>query len=264
MRRGRSRRGRDTGRRQANFGARSGHQCRSETDVSGADRSRRASRRLSCADRRGGAGLVGLHRPSRDRFRPRHPARGVCQGRAEDFGITAMSATDPSAARLGHATLTLIKLLPQAEAQNWFPGDHDGGWKAWRQSPDYQDRKKKLGDRLIAAAEKVIPGLSSHIVYRDEASPVTLHALRLVEHGFDLRRPSGGPAEGRQEPDSGSGGRGQRNAWPGHRGGPDIGGFRGGCVASRAAGEAAIEARAVHEEGRLKRSAKARPYHVRQ
>jgi phytoene dehydrogenase-like protein len=43
----------------------------------------------------------------------------------------------------------------------------------WRQSSDYHDRKKEFGDQLIAAAEKIIPGLSDHIVYRDEASPIT-------------------------------------------------------------------------------------------
>jgi phytoene dehydrogenase-like protein len=90
-----------------------------------------------------------------------------------NIGITAMSMIDPSAAPSGHSTLTLITLLPQAEAKNWFPGEQAGGWKEWRQSQDYRDRKKQLGDRMIAAAEQVIPGLSSHIVYRDEASPVT-------------------------------------------------------------------------------------------
>ena len=90
-----------------------------------------------------------------------------------NIGITAMSMIDPSAAPPGHSTLTLITLLPQAEARSWFPGEQAGGWKEWRQSPDYRDRKKQLGDKMIAAAEKVIPGLSSHIVYRDEASPVT-------------------------------------------------------------------------------------------
>ena len=91
----------------------------------------------------------------------------------QNIFITAMSMLDPSAAPPGHSTLTLITLLPQAEAQSWFPGEQTGGWKEWRQSPDYRDRKKALGDTMIAAAEKVIPGLSGHIVYRDEASPVT-------------------------------------------------------------------------------------------
>ena len=87
-----------------------------------------------------------------------------------DIGLVAMSLIDPSAAPEGHSTLNLITLLPQAEAQSWF---QNGDWKEWRQSADYRDRKKAFGDRMIAAAEKVIPGLSGHIVYRDEASPVT-------------------------------------------------------------------------------------------
>jgi phytoene dehydrogenase-like protein len=88
----------------------------------------------------------------------------------QNIYIAAMSLIDPSAAPLGHATLTVITLLPQAEAQNWFK---NRDWKEWRQSPDYRDRKKQLGDTMIAAAETVMPDLSRHIVYRDEASPVT-------------------------------------------------------------------------------------------
>lgn len=87
------------------------------------------------------------------------------------IGITAMSLIDPSAAPEGHSTLTLIRLLPQEEARSWFPGA--GTLNEWRQSSDYHDRKKEFGDQLIAAAEKIIPGLSDHIVYRDEASPIT-------------------------------------------------------------------------------------------
>jgi phytoene dehydrogenase-like protein len=80
-----------------------------------------------------------------------------------------MSLVDPLAAPTGYSTLTITSLQPQAQAGDWFPAD----WKQARQAPDYQDRKRLFGDRLIAAAEKVIPGLSGHIIYRDEASPVT-------------------------------------------------------------------------------------------
>jgi all-trans-retinol 13,14-reductase len=55
----------------------------------------------------------------------------------------------------------------------WFPGGSDQDWKAWHQSADYAAQKKQAGDRMIEAAERVIPGLSQHIVHRDEASPVT-------------------------------------------------------------------------------------------
>ncbi len=88
-------------------------------------------------------------------------------------GIAMMSKLDPSAAPEGHSTLTLISLVPFEEAQPWFPESEAGDWKAWRRSGGYEQRKKEIGDRMIAAAETVIPGLSQHIVYRTDASPVT-------------------------------------------------------------------------------------------
>jgi all-trans-retinol 13,14-reductase len=87
--------------------------------------------------------------------------------------IEALSRIDPTAAPPGHSTIGIITLLPYVESQRWFPAESSDDWKEWRRSPDYEDRKTAFGDRLIAAAEKVIPGLSSHIVYRTDASPVT-------------------------------------------------------------------------------------------
>ncbi|CCE12069.1 putative phytoene dehydrogenase and related proteins; membrane protein [Bradyrhizobium sp. STM 3843] len=89
-------------------------------------------------------------------------------------GIAVMSKLDPSAAPQGHATMTLISLVPHHDAKAWFP-DQSGGddWKQWRRSPDYEARKQAIGDSMIAAVETVIPGLSQHIVYRTDASPVT-------------------------------------------------------------------------------------------
>ncbi|MCB1541820.1 MAG: amine oxidase, partial [Rhodoblastus sp.] len=89
-------------------------------------------------------------------------------------GIAAMSLVDPSAAPDGHAILNLIRLVPYAEARQWFPPE-DGGndWKAWRRSDEYERRKQEFGDRMIAAAEKILPDLREHIVYRTDASPVT-------------------------------------------------------------------------------------------
>jgi all-trans-retinol 13,14-reductase len=91
----------------------------------------------------------------------------------QQVGIVAMSLIDPSAAPAGHSTLSLIALLPHAAALGWLPDDTHPDSEAWRQSADYRERKRQFGDKMIAAAEKVIPGLSAHIVYRDEASPVT-------------------------------------------------------------------------------------------
>ncbi len=89
-------------------------------------------------------------------------------------GIAAMSLVDPSAAPQGHAILNLIRLVPYGLAKEWFPPE-DGGdaWKTWRRSDDYERRKQEMGDEMIAAAEKALPGLRDHIVYRTDASPVT-------------------------------------------------------------------------------------------
>jgi len=55
----------------------------------------------------------------------------------------------------------------------WKEWRRSQDYKEWRRSQDYEDSKKALGDRLIATAETVIPDLSSHIVSRTDASPVT-------------------------------------------------------------------------------------------
>jgi phytoene dehydrogenase-like protein len=88
-------------------------------------------------------------------------------------GIAMMSKLDPSAAPEGHATLMLISLLPYDEARLWFPETGGEDWREWRRSDEYEERKSALGDRMIAAAETIIPDLSKHIVYRADASPVT-------------------------------------------------------------------------------------------
>jgi phytoene dehydrogenase-like protein len=88
-------------------------------------------------------------------------------------GLAMMSKLDHSAAPQGHATLTLITIVPHARAKDWFPAQASEDWKEWRRSDIYEERKRKLGDEMIAAAETVIPGLSAHVVYRADASPVT-------------------------------------------------------------------------------------------
>lgn len=90
-----------------------------------------------------------------------------------DISIEVLSLVDPTAAPPGHATIGLLRLVPDDEAARWFPADGTGDWREWRHSHDYRERKTEFGDLLIKAAEKVIPDLSRHIVYRTDASPVT-------------------------------------------------------------------------------------------
>jgi phytoene dehydrogenase-like protein len=116
-----------------------------------------------------------------------------------DVGIQTVSLVDPTAAPPGHSTIGIITLLPHAEAERWFPADEADSWKQWRRSPEYTGRKTALGDRMIAAAEKIIPCLSSHIVYR-RREPGYVFTLLLDERGGHLRSIAGRSAQGRQEP----------------------------------------------------------------
>jgi phytoene dehydrogenase-like protein len=124
--------------------------------------------------------LVGSARPAASAFAvhlgldfvPDIPPSVMIDGE-EQYGLTALSLLDPSAAPAGHSTLIITALLRQDDARSWFPAAGGPDWKDWHQSPEYSERKKLAGDRMIAAAEQFIPGLSRHIVYRDEASPVT-------------------------------------------------------------------------------------------
>ncbi|MFZ5911262.1 MAG: FAD-dependent oxidoreductase [Chloroflexota bacterium] len=80
----------------------------------------------------------------------------------DDIGIMIPSKVDPSLAPPGHASVTLLKLLPQADFANWE-----------RNSPDYKERKRAFADEMIASAAEVIPGLQQHITYRQEGTPAT-------------------------------------------------------------------------------------------
>jgi len=115
-------------------------------------------------------------------------------------GIAMMSKLDPSAAPEGHSTLTLISLVPHEEARTWFLEGKTDDWKAWRRSDEYLARKKELGDRMIAAAETLIPGLSRHIVYRTDASPVTYARYDWASAGAIYGMPREGQLKGSKSP----------------------------------------------------------------
>jgi enediyne polyketide synthase len=80
----------------------------------------------------------------------------------EHVGILIPSKIDPSLAPKGHASITLLRQIPYEQAITWK-----------RNETGYTTRKKKFGNKLIRLAEKAIPDLSKHIIYRQEASPAT-------------------------------------------------------------------------------------------
>ena len=82
----------------------------------------------------------------------------------DDIGIMIPSNVDATLAPLGHASVTLLKLLPQSDFANWD-----------RKSPGYLERKHKFADEMIASAAEVIPGLQ------------TAHHLSAGRHARHLR-----------------------------------------------------------------------------
>jgi phytoene dehydrogenase-like protein len=76
--------------------------------------------------------------------------------------IAIPSKVDSQLAPPGHASMTLVTMVPRDEAETWD-----------RHSLGYVARKQRFGDDLVRAAEQAVPGLRDHIVYRDEATPAT-------------------------------------------------------------------------------------------
>jgi phytoene dehydrogenase-like protein/acyl-CoA thioesterase FadM len=94
---------------------------------------------------------------------------------AEDGAATlvgTLSKIDPSLATPGYSRVQLSALIPSAEAKSWERG-----------APSYANRKRQFGDTLIQAAERAIPELRKHIVFREEASPATFARYTGATHG---------------------------------------------------------------------------------
>ena len=79
-------------------------------------------------------------------------------GIEQEVIITTLA--DRSAAPEGFHTVELLRLVPPEEAAGWLTF-----------SADHEERKQAEARRMIAAAETLIPGLGSRIVFRSIAAP---------------------------------------------------------------------------------------------
>lgn len=90
----------------------------------------------------------------------------------DDIMIAAPSLVAPGLAPPGHAAVELLTFIPSGEFGSWV-----------RHDPQYAERKRQLADELIGIAEKAIPELRRHIVYRQEASPATFARFAWTSSG---------------------------------------------------------------------------------
>lgn len=99
-------------------------------------------------------------------FLPDLPARVFVKAGDLHFGIGNPSVIDPSLAPPGYAVMTVMRLLAEEEAHEWFAIAKD--------KAAYRSAKNTFADRLVAAIEStVMPGLSQRILYRQVAAPPT-------------------------------------------------------------------------------------------
>jgi len=88
----------------------------------------------------------------------------------EDYEIVINSNADPNLAPKGKASITI---LTHANYRD-FPE---------RGTEEYSKKKREMAEMLIQKAEKVIPGLSKHIIVQDAATPKTFERYTLMPEG---------------------------------------------------------------------------------
>ncbi len=89
--------------------------------------------------------------------------------------IATASRKDPHNPKLappGHTNLQIMT-VPPADPAFWGVSAEELADGSYHASEKYAAVKHRLMQRLIAEAEHVIPGLSSHIVFREAATPLT-------------------------------------------------------------------------------------------
>jgi phytoene dehydrogenase-like protein len=95
----------------------------------------------------------------------------------EDFAyVTAATLKDPDNPRLapaGHSNVQIMTVVPHEYAL-WAAGDpriEDD--RAYHRDAEYRRRKAAFAERLIATAERVLPGIGAHVVWKEAATPLT-------------------------------------------------------------------------------------------
>ncbi len=118
----------------------------------------------------------------------------------EDFVyITVTSLKDPTCRRLappGYTNLQIMTLVPREYAV-WHVPDDAAAHTTYHKLEAYRREKAALADRLIAAADKILPGIRDHIDWKEAATPVTqerfTHSTGGTSYGIEFACDQMGP-----------------------------------------------------------------------
>ncbi len=117
--------------------------------------------------------------------------------------ITVASVKDPhteAIAPKGYSSLEIMTLVP-ADASLWGIEKGPAAGEKYHRNPVYQSLKQRLTDVLVEGAERVIPGIKEHIVWKEAATPIsqehftsstggTSYGIELAVDQFGPSRPS--------------------------------------------------------------------------
>jgi phytoene dehydrogenase-like protein len=81
--------------------------------------------------------------------------------------LTITTLKDPGHAPHGHHTLEMFTFVPYGPFERWASSMPEG------RSQDYLALKRTLGDKILEAAENVIPRLRDHVKFLEVGTPLT-------------------------------------------------------------------------------------------
>ncbi len=91
------------------------------------------------------------------------------------FVMTFFSLIDPTTAPKNKHTLIITTTAPYHYREDWGTKDKRG--------VEYRRLKESIMKKMVEQAEKIIPDLSSHIIYQEAATPLTLERETLNTQG---------------------------------------------------------------------------------
>lgn len=113
--------------------------------------------------------------------------------------ISAGSVKDPDSENIapkGYSSVELMSVVP-ADYRLWSIEEGPVAGERYHRNASYRSFKHAIAERMIDIAEKTLPGLREHIVWREVATPITheryTHSTGGTSYGIDLGVDQFGP-----------------------------------------------------------------------
>lgn len=99
--------------------------------------------------------------------------------------ITSASVKDPYTREIAPEGCSSMEIMTMAPADHsfWNVGEGPAAGEKYSRKPEYKAVKERLTDELIDAANRVIPGLKDHILWKEASTPITHERYTLATGG---------------------------------------------------------------------------------